>query len=42
MEPKKTTARRDKLIESERRAQYIWRRENVFKATPDVNAPKYF
>jgi hypothetical protein len=32
MEPKKNTARRDRLIELESRAQYLWRRENVFKA----------
>ena len=42
MEHKKTTARRDKLIEFEHRAQFIWRRENFFKVAPNPNAPKYF
>ena len=42
MEPKKNTARRDKLIEGEHRAQMIWRRENVFKVNPIPGTPKYF
>lgn len=42
MEPKKNTARRDRLIELESRAQYLWRRENVFHAEVDHTRPKYF
>lgn len=42
MEPKKNTARRDRLIDQESRAQFIWRRENVHKADIDHKRPKYF
>ena len=42
MEPKKNTARRDRLIELQNRAQLLWSRENIFKVDPILEKPKYF